>query len=56
MGLGVLWNAAVSGEDDRAANQIGLDAIERGDVVPHEQVVSVLERIIEHCRARVALT
>jgi len=43
---------AESEEDFDAFVQAGVDAIERGDVVPHEQVMAELDRMIEKHRAR----
>jgi predicted transcriptional regulator len=43
---------AESEEDYRAFIQVGIDAVERGDVVPQEQVVAELDTMIEHHRAR----
>lgn len=43
---------AESEEDFDAFIQVGIDAIERGDVVPHEQVMAELDRMIEKHRAR----
>ena len=41
-------------EGERAFIQIGIDAVERGDVVPHEQVVALIDAMIERQRARCA--
>jgi len=41
--------AAESDDDFDAFLQVGIDAIERGDVVPHEQVMAELDAMIaEH--------
>ncbi|MEN2786058.1 CopG family ribbon-helix-helix protein [Sphingomonas qilianensis] len=44
--------AAESDADFDAFIQVGIDAIERGDVVPHDQVMAELDTMIERHRAR----
>ena len=43
---------AESEADFRAFVQVGIDAVERGDVVPHEQVMAQLDEMIDKHRAR----
>jgi predicted transcriptional regulator len=43
---------AESEADYRAFLQVGIDAADRGDVVPHEDVMAELDRMIEQHRAR----
>lgn len=45
---------AESDADYRAFIQVGIDAVERGDVVPHEEVMAELDEIIARHRARCA--
>ena len=44
--------AAESDDDFNAFIQVGLDDIERGNVVPHEEVMAELDTMIEKHRAR----
>jgi predicted transcriptional regulator len=44
--------AAESDDDLDAFIQVGIDAISRGDVVPHEDVMTELDGMIEKHRAR----
>lgn len=46
--------AAESDDDFDAFVQVGLDAIERGEVIPHEQVMAELDQMIAAHRARCA--
>ncbi|WP_151953502.1 hypothetical protein [Sphingomonas sp. EC-HK361] len=46
--------AAESDDDFDAFIQVGLDAIERGEVVSHEQVMAELDGMIAKHRARCA--
>ena len=43
---------AESEEDYRAFIQVGVDALDRGDIVPHAQVMAELDAMIEQHRAR----
>ena len=43
---------AESEADERAFVQVGIDALERGDVVSHEQVMADLDAMIAAHRAR----
>ncbi|WP_380783744.1 CopG family ribbon-helix-helix protein [Sphingomonas sp. R86520] len=43
---------AESEADYRAFIQVGIDAADRGDVVPHEQVMAELDRMIERHQSR----
>ena len=38
--------------DYRAFIQVGIDAADRGDVVPHDQVMAELDRMIERHQSR----
>ena len=44
----------MSYEAERAFIQIGIDMVECGDVVPHEQVVALINAMIERHRTRCA--
>ena len=44
--------AAESDADFQAFVQVGIDAADRGDMVPHEEVMAELDRMIEKHRAR----
>ena len=43
---------AESEADYRAFIQVGIDAADRGDVVPHEQVMAELDQMIERHQSR----
>jgi len=43
---------AESEADFRAISQVGIDAVDRGDVIPHEAVMAELDAMIEKHRAR----
>ncbi|WP_210731808.1 CopG family transcriptional regulator [Sphingomonas sp. PAMC26645] len=43
---------AESEADYRAFIQVGIDAADRGDVVPHEQVMAELDQMIERHQTR----
>lgn len=43
---------AESEADYRAFIQVGIDAADRGDVVPHDQVMAELDRMIERHQSR----
>lgn len=45
---------AESDADYRAFIQVGIDAVARGDVVPHEEVMAELDEMIARHRARCA--
>lgn len=43
---------AESDADYQAFVQVGIDAVDRGDVVPHDQVMVELDRMIDRHRSR----